>query len=382
MAGQPSFSLLHHFATLNDPRMQRTQRHKLFDIIALTICAVICGCKNWVEIEIYGKKKQEWLQTFLELPNGIPSHDTLGRVFARIKPEAFQACFHSWVEALAATLNIKHIAIDGKTLRRSHDRGAGKSALHLVSAWATANHLSLGQVATDAKSNEITAIPKLLETLDLSGAIVTIDAMGCQKEIAKRIRGGEGHYLLAVKENQERLYEDIQQSFESALDNEGEEKEKYSYHKTEERGHGRLETRHYFTIQEPKGIRDIDLWKDLRTINMVISERQVRGEESTIEVRYYIGSKLCQAKHISGFIRGHWGIENSLHWVLDMAWDEDRSRVRKDHGQTNLALLRRLAVSLLKNDKTCRGSIRSKQMQGLLDNEALAGILGGNLDKI
>jgi predicted transposase YbfD/YdcC len=371
MSVKPSLSLLNHFAKLADPRVQRTRLHRLFDMIALTICGVICGCKNWVEIETYGNKKLNWLKAFLELPNGIPSHDTLGRVFARIKPEAFQACFRSWIQALAKTLGIKQIAIDGKTLRRSHQRGAGQSALHLVSAWATANHLTLGQVATDAKSNEITAIPRLLETLDLSGAIVTIDAMGCQKDIASHIRHGDGHYLLAVKENQQRLFTDIQESFTLALEEEGEQAI-YSYHQTVDRGHGRLETRQYFTIQDPVGIRDRELWKDLRTINMVISERQVKGEASSTEVRYYIGSKLCQAKHTSGYIRGHWGIENSLHWVLDMAFDEDHNRTRKDHSQENLGLLRRLAVSLIKNNKTCKGSIRNKQMQAMLDDEVLA----------
>ena len=369
-----SLSVVNHFAKLADPRIHRTRRHQLFDIVAMTICGVICGCKNWVEIEVYGKKRHDWLKTFLELPNGIPSHDTFGRVFARIKPEAFQACFRSWVQALAETLGIKQIAIDGKTLRRSHDRSSGKSALHLVSAWATANHLSLGQVAVDGKSNEITAIPKLLETLDLSGAIVTIDAMGCQKGIAMKIREGGGHYVLAVKENQERLWTDIQKCFTAELEKDSKEAS-YSYYKTKERSHGREETRQYFTIQDPVGIRDEDLWKDLRTISMVISERQVKGEESTTELRYYIGSKTTKAKEYSSYIRGHWGIENSLHWLLDMVFDEDHSRLRKDHGPENFGLLRRLAVSLLKNDKTCKGSIRSKQLQAIMDDQVVTNML-------
>jgi predicted transposase YbfD/YdcC len=370
----PSLSFVHHFVELTDPRLRRRRRHQLLDIIALTICGVICGCKTWGEIAVYGRKKSDWLQTFLELPNGIPSKDTFRRVFARIKPAAFQSCFRRWMETLAATLGVKQIAIDGKTLRRSHDRGSGKAALHLVSAWATANHLTLGQVAVRDKSNEITAIPQLLELLDLSGAIVTIDAMGCQKEIARQIREGGGHYVLAVKNNQERLMADVQACFATELEK-ADNDSNYTYHKTLERSHGRIESRQYFTIDKPSGIRDEALWKDLRTISMVVSERQVVGEAATSEIRYYIGSKVGKAKEYARYIRGHWGIENSLHWVLDMVFDEDRSRVRKDHGQENLALLRRLAVSVLKNAESCQGSIRSKQLQAMLDDKVLEGML-------
>jgi predicted transposase YbfD/YdcC len=370
----PTLSITHHFANLADPRLHRRRRHQLLDIIAIAICGVICGCKSWGEIAVYGRKKADWLQTFLELPGGIPSKDTFRRVFARIKPAAFQSCFRGWMQALATTLGVKQIAIDGKTVRRSHDRGAGKSALHLVSAWATANHLTLGQVAVSDKSNEITAIPRLLELLDLSGAVVTIDAMGCQKDIARQVREGDGHYVLAVKDNQERLMEDVQACFAAELDK-AEGESSYSYHETVERGHGRMENRQYFTSESPSGIRDQALWEDLRTVSMVVSERRVAGEEATSDVRYYIGSKPGKAKEYADYIRGHWGIENSLHWVLDMVFDEDRSRIRKDHGQENLALLRRLAVSVLKNAKSCPGSIRTKQLQAILDDEVLHDML-------
>jgi predicted transposase YbfD/YdcC len=370
----PTLSITHHFANLADPRLHRRRRHQLLDIIAIAICGVICGCKSWGEIAVYGRKKADWLQTFLELPGGIPSKDTFRRVFARIKPAAFQACFRGWMQALAATLGVKQIAIDGKTVRRSHDRGAGKSALHLVSAWATANHLTLGQVAVSDKSNEITAIPRLLELLDLSGAVVTIDAMGCQKDIARQVREGEGHYVLAVKDNQERLMEDVQACFAAELDK-ADGEGSYSYHETAERGHGRTESRQYLTIEHPSGIRDQALWEDLRTVSMVVSERRVAGEEATTDVRYYIGSKPGKAKEYAGYIRGHWGIENSLHWVLDMVFDEDRSRIRKDHGQENLALLRRLALSVLRNAESCPGSIRTKQLQAILDDEVLHDML-------
>lgn len=370
----PALSITHHFANLADPRLRRRRRHQLLDIIAIAICGVICGCKSWGEIAVYGRKKADWLQTFLELPGGMPSKDTFRRVFARIKPAASQACSRGWMQALATTLGVKQIAIDGKTVRRSHDRGAGKSALHLVSAWATANHLTLGQVSVSDKSNEITAIPRLLELLDLSGAVVTIDAMGCQKEIARQVREGDGHYVLAVKDNQERLMDDVRACFAAELDK-ADGESSYSYHATAERGHGRTETRQYFTIEHPSGIRDQALWEDLRAVSMVVSERRVAGEEPTTDVRYYIGSKPGKAKEYAGYIRGHWGIENSLHWVLGMVFDEDRSRIRKDHGQENLALLRRLAVSVLKKAKSCPGSIRTKQLQAILDDEILHDML-------
>jgi predicted transposase YbfD/YdcC len=370
----PALSLVHYFTNLPDPRLRRRRRHAFLDIIVIAICGTICGCKSWNEITIYGRKKKDWLQTFLELPNGIPSPDTFRRLFARIKPAAFQACFRSWMDALATTLGVKQIAIDGKTVRRSHDRGLGKSPLHLVSAWATANHLTLGQVAVSDKSNEITAIPQLLEILDLSGAIVTIDAMGCQKEIAQQIREERGHYVLAVKNNQERLLADIQTCISTELDK-ANGKGNYSYHETTERKHGRTESRRYFTIVDPEGIRDRALWKDLRTISMVVSERQVLGEPATSEIRYFIGSKPGNAKEYARYIRGHWGIENSLHWVLDMVFDEDRNRTRKGHGPENLTWLRKLAISVMKNTKSCKGSIRSKQLQAILDDQLLEGIL-------
>jgi predicted transposase YbfD/YdcC len=370
----PALSIVHYFTNLTDPRLRRRRRHNFLDIIVIAICGTICGCKCWNEIAIYGRNKKDWLQTFLELPNGIPGPDTFRRLFARIKPAAFQACFRSWMDALAATLGVKQIAIDGKTVRRSHDRGLGKSPLHVVSAWATANHLTLGQVAVNDKSNEITAIPQLLDLLVLSGAIVTIDAMGCQKEIARKIREEGGHYVLAVKRNQERLLADIQACMNTELEK-ANGKGNYSYHATTERQHGRIESRQYFTIDQPTGIRDEALWEDLRTISMVVTERQVVGGAATSEIRYYIGSKPGKAKEYARYIRGHWGIENSLHWVLDMVYDEDRNRTRKDHGPENLTFLRRLAISVVKNAESCKGSIRSKQLQAILDDDVLEGIL-------
>lgn len=369
-----SLSVTRHFASLADPRVKRTRRHNLADIIVIAICGFVCGCKSWEQVALYGQKHRDWLGTFLELPNGIPSKDTFRRVFARIKPVAFERCFRTWTQALAVTLGIKHIAIDGKTARRSHDRGAGKTALHLVSAWATDNSLSLGQVAVADKSNEITAIPQLLELLELSGAIVTIDAMGCQKEIATKIRDQGGHYLLAVKGNQENLLADIEACFQAELVKPA-SRSRYSYYRAEMMGHGRHERRQYYTIANPMGIRDLALWKDLCTITMVVSQRQADDPEAKAEVRYYIGSKVQKAKANARYIRGHWGIENTLHWTLDMVFNEDQSRTRLDHGPENMALLRRQAISILKNDTQTKGTLPTKQFAALLDHSILERML-------
>ena len=370
----PVLAISTHFADLSDPRIDRTRLHELMDIVVIAICAVIAGAEGWVDIAKYGLAKYDWLKTFLKLPNGIPSHDTFRRVFCLMDPVAFQKCFQHWIDALSEGLGLKRIAIDGKVVRRSFNRATGKAALHLVSAWATEQHLVLGQVAVDAKSNEITAIPKLLEMLDLSGAMVTIDAMGCQKEIAAKIREGKGDYVLSVKENQGRLFEDLQQCFEEGLACDFGDMKPSSYEVVYE-GHGRVETQLVHTIQNPEGIRDLDLWKDLRAITMVISLRQEVGKEETVEVRYYIGSKSAKAKSYANYVRGHWGIENGLHWVLDVSFDEDQSRMRTDHSAENMALLRRLALSLLKQHGK-KGSVRGKRLQSGWDNHLLEEIVG------
>jgi predicted transposase YbfD/YdcC len=369
----PALSIQTHFAALEDPRMDRTRRHELLDIVVIALCAVICGSEGWEDIAKYGRSKHHWLKTFLSLPNGIPSHDTFRRVFCLLDPCAFHECFQRWIDALSAGLGIKRIAIDGKTLRRSFDRAAGKAALHLVSAWATEQHLVLGQVAVDSKSNEITAIPKLLELLDLSGALVSIDAMGCQKEIAARIRAGGGDYVLSVKDNQPNLLEDIQECFQKGLDTDFAAME-HSYHEESYRGHGREEKHTVYTIVNPEGLRDQALWKDLKAITLVYSERQELGQEKTEEVRYYIGSRAAKAKVYANAIRSHWGIENGLHWVLDVSFDEDGCRMRTDHSPENMALLRRLALCLLKKHGR-QGSIRGKRLQSGWNDEFLLEVL-------
>src|SRR5262245_14132214 len=369
----PTLALQTYFADLKDPRIDRTRFHLLLDIVTIAICAVICGAEGWEDIAKYGVAKRDWLQTFLALPYGIPSHDTFRRVFCLLDPAAFQECFQRRIDALAEGLGIKRIAIDGKALRRSFDRAAGKAALHLVSAWATEQHLVLGQVAVADKSNEITAIPRLLSLLDVSGALVSIDAMGCQKEIAAKVREGGGDYVLSVKDNQPRLLEDIQLCFEKGLDTDFAGME-HSRHQECYDGHGRVGRHCVYTILNPEGIRDQALWQDLKAITVVFSERQEAGKEKAEEVRYYIGSRAAKAKTCANSIRSHWGIENGLHWVLDVCFDEDGCRMRKDHSPENMALLRRLALRLL-NKHGGKGSIRGKRLQSGWNDDFLLEIL-------
>ena len=371
-AGQrlADLSIPKFFAKLKDPRRCHRRLHLLQDIIVIALCAVICNAQDWQEIVTFGRKRHGWLKRFLALPNGIPSHDTFERVFERLSPRAFQACFRDWVRAVSAAMRIQHVAIDGKTLRGSGSAKLGP--LHLVSAWATAQHLTLGQVAVEAKSNEITAIPALLELLDLNGALVTIDAMGCQKAIARKIIDQSGHYALTVKDNQEHLLADIQQVFEKAIDTDFADLDHDTY-ETRERDHGRTEYRCYTVLHTTQGIRHADAWADLTTIGMCYSERTVKGKTST-EVRYFIGDKKASAKYYGTGLRHHWGIENNLHWQLDVNFGEDRNRVQKRNAAENLALLRRLTLSLLKAHPA-KESIAKKRYAAALDPDFLEEIL-------
>src|SRR5215210_8382003 len=368
-------SLPHHFADLIDPRGERSRQHELLDIVGIALGAVISGAEAWTAIEAYGHAKHDWLTRFFRLPNGIPSHDTFRRVFCLLDPEAFPRSFAAWIAALAAcgVGDRRLVPIDGKTVRRSGRRGRGLGPLHLVSAWAGANHVSLGQVAVADKSNEITAIPRLLELLDLSGALVTIDAMGCQKEIAAKIVGGGGDYLLAVKENQPHLYEDIDARFTEALETDFAGLQ-YSMARTEEPNRGRQEMRECHVIAHPEGRRDAGLWAGLAAICMVLSHRVVAGVES-IECRFYIGSFVGTAQEYLSAIRGHWGIENSLHWVLDVVFHEDESRHHAGNSGENLALLRRLAISLLKQEKSSKDSLKTRRLRCGWENDYMAKVL-------
>jgi predicted transposase YbfD/YdcC len=366
-----------HFGDLTDPRIERTKLHKLIDILVIAICAVIAGADNWEDIAAFGQAKIEWFKTFLELPNGIPSHDTFNRLFARLDPQQFQERFIGWVRAVSSVIGGQVIAIDGKLLRRSHDRGIGQAAIDMVSAWATANGLVLGQVKVDDKSNEITAIPQLLQALEISGCIVTIDAIGCQTEIAEQIIDQEADYVLSLKENQGHLFEDVQLLFND-LETSRYKAYPYEYEKTVNKDHGRIEIRQCWTISDPEVLRHLrgfENWKGLQTVSMIRAVRQI-GEENSCEDRYHIAS-IPGAKRVLGAVRSHWGIENELHWTLDIAFDEDRCRVRKDHGPENFALLRHIALNLLKQEKTCKRSIKGKRLQAAWKEDYLSKVLQG-----
>jgi len=363
-----AISVQRYFARLRDPRINRRKRHLLIDIIVIALCGVICGANDWQEIAAFGRRRKAWLQDFLALPNGIPSHGTLERVFDRLDPQAFQACFRQWVEALARALDLGHIAIDGKALRRSGSATKGWAPLHVVSAWATQCHLTLGQVVVDDKSNEITAIPRLLELLDLQGALVTIDAMGCQKEIARKVVQGGGDYVLAVKDNQPHLLEDIQAVIGKALESDF-AGYRHDWHETAERGHGRDESRTYLVLTEPEGIRDQESWVGLKVVGMCTRTRVVNGEQSD-EAHYFIGSRLAGARVYGQALRNHWGVENSLHWQMDVNFGEDASRVQRRHGAENLALVRRLALALLKRHPE-KASVACKRLSAALDTAFL-----------
>lgn len=377
MKSDIKISLEHHFSSLQDPRIDRTKRHKLLDILVISICAVIAGADSWYDIEAFGEAKEGWFRQFLELPNGIPSHDTFGRLFARLDPEQFETCFRHWVAVNSKVIPGEIVAIDGKVLRGSHDKWLGKGAIDIVSAWASTNHLILGQVKVDDKSNEITAIPKLLTALQIAGCIVTIDAMGCQTEIAEQIIDQEGDYVLALKGNQGQLHEDVGLLFDD-LEASDYKAYDYDYTKTIDKGHGRIEVRECWSISNPDllhNLRGAAKWKSLKSVVRIRSQRRI-GEKQTTENRYYIAS-IIKAKPILTATRFHWGIENKVHWVLDVAFDEDRCRSRKDNSAENLSTLRRLALNLLRQEKTCKRSIKGKRLVAGWKNDYLLKVLSG-----
>jgi predicted transposase YbfD/YdcC len=369
-----SASFFRHFETLEDPRLDRCKRHRLGDILFLAVCAMTAGANDFVAMEKFGLAKRDWLKRFLELPNGIPSHDTIGRVFALLEGEQFLQCFLRWVRTIHQVTAGEVIAVEGKTARASLDRARGQNALHVVSAWAAANRVALGEVMVDQKSNEITAIPKLLQLLELHGAIVTIDALGCQKEIAARVRERGADYVLAVKGNQEHLYEDLVDYF-AALDEGARRPRRRSQATQRSRGHGRAELRWCDTVPVPATLRHREEWKDLRSLCRVTRVWTERGEERS-EVRYFISSLPADAHALAKAVLGHWGIENGLHWVLDMYFAEDRSRARTAHAAANLAVLRRWLVTLLRQDKTLPDGIEKKRLQAGWSEAILEQILG------
>jgi predicted transposase YbfD/YdcC len=363
------------FASLNDPRVERTKHHSLIDIISIAVCAVICGADSWVAIETFGKAKQPWLERFLALPNGIPSHDTFGRFFAALDAAAFQQHFLDWVRAIWPAEAGEVISVDGKTLCGSHDRTIGKAAIHLVSVWAQHSRLVLAQRAVDAKSNEITAIPAVLQLLDLKGCTVTIDAMGCQTAIANQIVRQGGEYVLAVKDNQEQLHSDIADTFRYVADDNWLGVAQH-HTRTVEAGHGRIETRDYWLITEPDYLRFLNpknAWRDVGGIGMVKRQR-TSGDISSHEESYYVLSGSPTVERFANAVRGHWGIENQVHWVLDVTFNEDASRIRIGEAAQNFAVLRHIALNLLRQEASA-GSIATKRFRAALDDAYLLRVL-------
>lgn len=366
-------SLFEHFKNISDPRVDRAKRHSLIEIIIIAICAILCGADTWTDIEEFGNSKIEWFKTFLELPNGIPSHDTFGRVFALLDPEQFERSFQSWVATIAILMGREVVAVDGKTSRRSHNTKNGLAALHMVSAFATRNGLTLGERAIDTKSNELKAIPKLLKILSLAGCIVTIDAAGCYPEIVEQIVENKADYIIALKRNQPTLYADVEALFETVSI------EQRDVEYQDGRSHGRMETRECFVIRNPEllaRLRTKDAWRNLASVVKITGTRKT-DQEKTSDARYYISSLTdMTAADMLRAIRSHWGIENSLHWILDIAFREDESRIRKGHAQQNFSLMRKIALNLLKQEKSIKRGIKCKRLLAGWDEPYLLKVLG------
>jgi predicted transposase YbfD/YdcC len=371
-----SYSIEAHFHTLPDPR-KRTQnmRHNFLDILVIAICAVLCGANDWVAVATFGRAKERWFRRFLELPNGIPSHDTFTDVFTKLDPDRFQHCFVSWMSRIATLLPGDIVNVDGKTLRRSYDRQDGRAAIHMVSAWARRNALVLGQVKTDEKSNEITAIPQLLNVLEVTGCLVTIDAMGCQKAIATTIREKGADYLLALKENHPTLHQAVDAHFHPA------QVATYAtydvdFAETRDHGHGRDEIRRCWVEHDVEWLAARDEWTDLNAVVMVQTERRCQGKLSQ-ETRYYLTSGAQDASEILDVTREHWSIENGLHWRLDVAFREDECRIRKGHGAENFAILRHFALNLLNQEQTTTVGMQNKRLKAGWDECYLETVLRG-----
>lgn len=377
----PHLSLIDELKTIADPRMDRTKDHDLIDILVIAICALLCAAESFNDMEDFGKAKQDWFKTFLPLRNGIPSHDTFNRVFAALDPKEFLDCFLRWTQSLRESVAQEIVALDGKALRRALNRH--ESPKYVVSAWAESNNLVLGQLKVNEKSNEITAVPELLRVLELSGCIVTVDAMGCQKKIAREIIEADADYVLALKGNQERVHQEVKSFLDATLEEKKASRPKGAVvsraarqlqeFKTEEKDHGRIETRRYYQSDELDWFADREKWEGLRSVGMVESIREVNGQRTT-ERRYYLSSLKLDVATFARAVRGHWGVENKLHWVMDVCFGEDQSRARTGHAAENLATLRRLALNLLKREKTRKRGIRGKQLNASWDHSYLPGL--------
>ena len=379
----PKLSLIEHFESLPDPRVNRTRDHDLIDILVIGICTLLCGGEGFNDMEDFGKAKQEWFKSFLRLPCGIPSHDTFNRVFAALDPREFLECFLRWTQSLRQTVAQEIVALDGKALRRALN--SDQSLKYVVSAWAESNGLVLGQWKVADKSNEITAVPELLRVLELSGCIVTVDAMGCQKKIAKEIIESDADYVLALKGNQETVHEEVKTFLDDALAQRLAQRPKgaklskaaaqLALHQTVEKDHGRIETRRYYQSDQLDWFADRADWEGLCSVGMVEALREVGGKQS-VERRYYLSSLSLDVESFARAVRGHWGVENKLHWVLDVQMGEDQSRARAGYAAENLATLRRLALNLLKRDKTKRRGLKGKQLNAGWDHAYLLQLLG------
>ena len=375
-------SLISHFSVLRDPRRNCGKLHRLDKILVISVCAILSGAESWVEVEEFGESNSEWLSTFVDMENEVPSHDTFGRVFGLLDPDEFQGCFIRWVETLRSHVDREIVAIDGKTLRGSFDKANNELPFHIVSAWANENELSLGARCVDKKSNEIKAIPELLKVLALEGCIVTIDAMGCQKEIAKQIRQKKADYVLTLKSNQKNLYGRVESFFQEH----GKQKYKHldhEFYETTEKSHGREEHRKYYLTTTTNFLRSLSGWEELNSVGMVIAERTINGKTSS-HTRYFITS--LKEKSICDFsraVRCHWGIENKLHWTLDVCLREDYCRIRKDYAAINFAALRKIALNLIKLEKSTKKSFRVKKLKASWSRDyALSVLLNKNSNNI
>jgi predicted transposase YbfD/YdcC len=367
------------FAGLTDPRETSRCDHQLVDILAIAVCAVIACAESWEDIELYGRSKRAWLETFLALPNGIPSHDTFRRVFMLIDPDAFEACFTRWAQSLAGGIQREVVAVDGKTVRRSGSRRHEHGPLHLVSAWASERGLALGQRAVEGKSNEIMAVPELLDTLQLEGCIVTLDAMGCQKEIAERIRAKDADYLLVLKANHGHAFKAVRKHFERTCFGLGSGGR--PVFDAFDESHGRLVRRRVFLDSAVRGLEALNGWPDLRAVLAVETIRSITGTYKVeAEIRYFLTSCDDDAAVLAQAIRRHWSVENALHWVLDVTFREDNSRVRNRTAARNLALLRKIALNLVARDRGSRASLRGRRKKAAWDDDYMLQIITGQAD--
>jgi predicted transposase YbfD/YdcC len=370
MQTHPKLSLIEHFKQLPDPRVNRTKDHDLIDVLVIAICCLLCAGESFNDMEDFGKAKQDWFKTFLGLRNGIPSHDTFNRVFAALDPEKFLECFLAWTQSVREAVEQEIVALDGKALRRA--MSGPKGIKYIVSAWAEGNGLVLGQRKVDDKSNEITAVPQLLRALELSGCIVTLDAMGCQKNIAREIIEADADYVLALKGNQETVHEEVKTFLDAVAAEKGTQVARCE---TVEKDHGRIETRRYYQCAALDWFADRHKWEGLKSVGMVEAIREI-GDHRTVERRYYLSSLPLGVETFARAVRSHWGIENKLHWTMDVSFREDQSRVRTGCAAENLATLRRLALNLLKLEKTKKRGIRGKMLNASWDHPSLLRLLG------